>query len=50
MSGKALFMQYKYPISANNQLATVCWCLLELGLAAPESLKSTCNNVVRSSG
>ena len=26
MSGKARFMLYKYPISANNQLATVWWC------------------------
>ena len=26
MSGKVRFMQYKYPISTNKQLATVWWC------------------------
>ena len=41
-SYKPGFMKYKYLRLANRQLASDWWCSWMWGVAAPDSLKSTC--------
>ena len=42
MPDKLCFMQHKYLRMANRQLASDWWCSWMWGVAAPDSLKSTC--------
>ena len=42
MPDKLCFMQHKYLRLANRQLASDWWCSWMWGVAAPDSLKSTC--------
>ena len=50
MSDKPCFMKYKYLRSTNRQLASDWWCSWTWGVAAPDSLKSTCMTLLGVAG